>query len=726
MRWLPTAAAILILSTSSVTCTTSAANKQHNKRASSTAISTLPAGRRKLAATHKLPSEVHVKNLAIINDRFEEIARATHSALNNLPLSNDDPDFQQQMEATSIYIDGTRLTRSPTDAPQLPLTPAIIESPTYVPTTLIPTPSPSYSPSTLIPTAEPSSSQPTTDDPTTSSPTSQSPTTVEPSTSQPTTASPTTARPSPSPTFQPVEEDDSHGTGTNNDDVEEEEDACAILTISRKCKKNEECEWDGSSCTSINTVVGTVYPTYSPSTTDSYWPTYSPSTSTQVLTVSDTAVTSVASTTSDTANGGANDEEDDETIYPTYSPTSTKSPSSNSTNVSVCPQEFNQSLEYKEGDTVSMKRSRCRSLRCHTAYQCKPWPDSAYCSLIAPGNTNSDKGWLKLGRCYDGDESGNHTSLNDEDDSESPIGGGNIGGGSDGDSDTTLSTPPPLSEAIMDLLTSNPTASSTTSSPHQDSGSPNHEDPDDSNHQPSPSPTPLITWYPTTKDQSEQSPSWVKPPTTDVENVDGHEGNTIHPDDAIRVELPRIIADITLSSSLSEKFEQKHLLLEAMTNMIYDLFGTHLPPSLYDLAGISLSVEVKKNKDDNNTEEPTLRIHAYFNGEALFTLRGAPTRSDLITLLVRYFDVDEFNRRLVAPPKDRVLLKTRAGDTGSVKVNSVFFMLEDGTMVSAGSVAYQENKLPTSVTSLGQNDNQRMQVAFVLSALIGELVSNMI
>lgn len=146
MRWLPTAAAILILSTSSVTCTTSAANKQHNKRASSTAISTLPAGRRKLAATHKLSPEVHVKNLAIINDRFEEIARATHSALNNLPVSNDDPDFQQQMEATSIYIDGTHLTRSPTDAPQLPLTPAIIESPTYVPTTLIPTPSPSYSP----------------------------------------------------------------------------------------------------------------------------------------------------------------------------------------------------------------------------------------------------------------------------------------------------------------------------------------------------------------------------------------------------------------------------------------------------------------------------------------------------------------------------------------------------------------------------------------------------
>jgi len=202
------------------------------------------------------------------------------------------------------------------------------------------------------------------------------------------------------------------------------------------------------------------------------------------------------------------------------------------------------------------------------------------------------------------------------------------------------------------------------------------------------------------------------------ETTDTQQAGTPDIDESIRVPLPRIIADITLSSSLSEEFEQKHILSEAMTNMIYNLFGIYIYPSLYDLVGISLSVDIKKNSNEVGDAETT-RVHAYFDGDALFSMIGAPAKSDLITLLVQYFDIDEFNQRLVTSVGGRRRLSSAdEEDSVVVKVNSVFFTLEDGSLVSAGAIDWEEDKLPPPSTTL-ERDNQ-LQVAFVLSALLGK------
>jgi len=453
---------------------------------------------------------------------------------------------------------------------------------------------------------------------------------------------------------------------------------------------------DDASCKSINGAIlnDTSYPTFYPT---SSWPTYTPTDVDGILSSAPTL--SILDAEAVTSHLQVNNEED-ESYFPTYSPSevSTKSTSglsSNNTSISsnsitsnhgrVCPQEFNISIEYKGGDVVSIKRSRqCRAKRCHVEYQCKHWPESAYCNLLVPGKRGSDKGWLKLGRCFDA--SGvNDVSLNNTVAEVEEQGQGN------GREDAA----------------SSPTGESTTG---QESS--HHEENEDGSL---PTPSPLA--------HDQASSSHQDNEDSDIQSVldettDTQQAGTPDIDESIRVPLPRIIADITLSSSLSEEFEQKHILSEAMTNMIYNLFGIYIYPSLYDLVGISLSVDIKKNSNEVGDAETT-RVHAYFDGDALFSMIGAPAKSDLITLLVQYFDIDEFNQRLVTSVGGRRRLSSAdEEDSVVVKVNSVFFTLEDGSLVSAGAIDWEEDKLPPPSTTL-ERDNQ-LQVAFVLSALLGK------
>eukprot|EP00985_Skeletonema_marinoi_P018977 scaffold10744_cov162-Skeletonema_marinoi.AAC.2 len=152
-----------------------------------------------------------------------------------------------------------------------------------------------------------------------------------------------------------------------------------------------------------------------------------------------------------------------------------------------------------------------------------------------------------------------------------------------------------------------------------------------------------------------------------------HDPNTSH--NAISsVDTPQIICDISLSSSMVENFEQTHVLLVVMTKSIHDIFESHLSKESYDLKGISLHLSTEKSQADSSS--PTLRLHASFTGKASFS-HFAPTQSELIELLLLHFDVSEFNDRLKFPLRLRTLVEP-------VVVNSVFFTVEDGTLVNAG------------------------------------------
>jgi len=453
------------------------------------------------------------------------------------------------------------------------------------------------------------------------------------------------------------------------------------------------CEVVNASCKTIGAIPSDNYPTFYPT---SAWPTDTPTDADDEI-LSSSPTLSILDAEVVTSHLHVNNEE---SYFPTYSPSevSTKSPSgliSNKTSTSsnsttsnhgrVCPQEFDTSVEYKGGDAVSIKRSRqCRVRRCHVEYQCKPWPESAYCNLIVPGKRSSDKGWLKLGRCFDASSGGiqlNSTTLEVE--------GQDQGNEENGEEDAASS---PTGESSTGQVSSH------------------HEEIEDGSL-PTPSPLARDQTSPSPQDNEDDSQSIPIEETTDTEQA-----GTSDVDESIRIPLPRIIADITLSSSIVEEFEQKHILSEAMTNMIYNLFGIYISPSLYDLVGISLSVDKKKNSNYVD-DAKTTRVHAYFDGEAIFSMIGAPAKSDLITLLIRYFDIDEFNQRLVTSVGGRRRLSSDQ-DSVVVKVNSVFFTLEDGSLVSAGTRDWEENKLPPSSTTLERES--QLQVAFVLSALLGK------
>ena len=680
IKWLPTAAAAILLLSSTVSAV--AVDNNDIKVSSSTTTNSLHHHHRRTNSNQLKPEP---KNLGIINDRFEAIAQFTHSQLSKIP-SNDDKDFDLQLAQTSLG--GKRPEESPVPTP-------IKDLEQFQLNTDIPTDWPTFSPSsspvdTATPTSDSPSLMPTASNPTLSpsiEPTTSTPT-IAPSTWQP-SSFPVTLSPSSSPTSVDNGEDDI------NDTVNiEKEYECAKLSL-KKCKKMKDvCEViDDASCKSIGGAIPSDnnYPTFYPT---SAWPTFTP-TGTDDAILSSAPTLSILDADVVTSHLHVNDEE---SYFPTYSPSeiSTKSTSGlsgNNTSTSsnnyttsnhgrVCPQEFDTSIEYKGGDVVSIKRSRqCQARRCHVEYQCKPWPESAYCNLIVPGKRGSDKGWLKLGRCFDA--SGvNDVSLNNTAAEVEGLGQGNDENGEEDELVTTGQESFHYQEnEDGSLPTPSPLAPDQASSGHQGN-----------------------------EDDIQSIP--IEETTTGAETA-----STQDVDNSIRVPLPRIIADITLSSSLVEEFEQKHILSEAMTNMIYNLFGIYISPSVYDLVGLSLSVDMKQNSNQSDTESTT-RIHAYFDGEALFSLSVAPTKSDLITLLIRYFGIDEFNQRLVTSVGGQRRLSSDQEDSVVVKVNSVFFTLEDGSLVSAGTTDWEENKLPPSSTTL-ERDNQ-LQVAFVLSALLGE------
>jgi len=63
-----------------------------------------------------------------------------------------------------------------------------------------------------------------------------------------------------------------------------------------------------------------------------------------------------------------------------------------------CPEEYETDLHYESGDVVSYSMALDRTV----VYQCKEWPNDAYCnagSLYAPGNTHSSLAWELIGWC---------------------------------------------------------------------------------------------------------------------------------------------------------------------------------------------------------------------------------------------------------------------------------------------------------------------------------------
>ncbi len=354
-----------------------------------------------------------------------------------------------------------------------------------------------------------------------------------------------------------------------------------------------------------------------------------------------------------------------------------------------CPQEFDKSLQYEEGDVVSLKGNhQCHEdVRCHNMFQCKPWPGLAYCNLIIPGKLNSKRGWLNLGHCT-GDPSNNVQKV------ESPSSTPTMSLKSGATCEDSTSTELPTKTGIV-MPSNSPTSSISSSDYHPTNipslaslrtPFPSHTPGVCHEHKKSPQLNPLPeypppqddkasttevqilpTSHPTTKCKAGNSPTWSKP----ISNLDDRHDAASHN----LVKRPRIICDI----AFSQNFEQKNVLLLVMTDIIYDLLHAHLSKKLYDLTGVSLEAEVKRNeKSDSNegegdsTSSAMTRLHVHFTGSASFSSRGNPNPDRLIQILVRYFDVDEFNRRLQAPPK-----VVRAGTirSESIKVHTVFITL---------------------------------------------------
>ena len=302
-----------------------------------------------------------------------------------------------------------------------------------------------------------------------------------------------------------------------------------------------------------------------------------------------------------------------------------------------CPKLFDESAFYVEGDVISTQGPLfCRSKGCRVIYKCS---SPTLCNVVVPGKDYSEQGWVKVGNC-------GRLPMEEE--------------------QTT---------AASDVPSSFPTLQDQVVVPHQDVEESHLED--EATSRPTSHPT---EWHfgftPTLPTQSEH----------DYDSVQNS---------GLSVDLPRIICDISLDNSLTDKFEQEHILLVVMTRIIYDIFEMHLSKEMYDLTGVSLSVTTKKNLDSNGSHESdvpsTIRLHAFFNGTASFS-RSVPSQSDLIEVLLLHFSVDEFQHRLNFP------LRLRTFDD-PVKVNSVFFTLEDGSLVNVGYKNEQEEFALPAVAS---------------------------
>ena len=362
------------------------------------------------------------------------------------------------------------------------------------------------------------------------------------------------------------------------------------------------------------------------------------------------------------------------TVDETLTKTATSIPSIVPDNDQDCPEIFDEAAFYLEDDVISVQGPQfCRrSNECRIIYKCSV---PTFCNVVVPGKEHSEEGWLKIGYCEDDVTSSlsdeNITSMEEE---QVVI------------TDQLSSSFPKPSHAVNDVTT----------------GSEGTEDALGEEEA-----------VPTSRPTSWQFGFNPLPA--------GNDQNTDH-NSAISVDTPKIICDISLSSSLTVNFEQKHVLLVVMTKTIHDIFESHLSKELYDLTGISLSVSTEKNQDDSNSS--TIRMHAFFSGTASFSL-FAPTQSELIELLLLHFDVEAFNDRLKLPLRLRILEEEPV-----VKVNSVFFTLEDGPLVNAGYKSTEEFALPAIASSqdgkeagITVHQIQIMTVFFVVAALPFVLVA---
>eukprot|EP00956_Cyclotella_meneghiniana_P034465 scaffold105207_cov85-Cyclotella_meneghiniana.AAC.1 len=63
-----------------------------------------------------------------------------------------------------------------------------------------------------------------------------------------------------------------------------------------------------------------------------------------------------------------------------------------------CPKEYVSTTVYEQGDQVSVSVNDVQSV----VYECKSWPNGAYCNSgdnFAPGTVNGNLGWTKKGFC---------------------------------------------------------------------------------------------------------------------------------------------------------------------------------------------------------------------------------------------------------------------------------------------------------------------------------------
>lgn len=304
-----------------------------------------------------------------------------------------------------------------------------------------------------------------------------------------------------------------------------------------------------------------------------------------------------------------------------------------------CPATYVSTVEYNPYDIVSSSIGGAWSI-----YQCKKWPQSAYCNSFEPGRDNSDFGWTMIAPCVIA------PTANTTEESTTPT---------PSPSHASANTMQPSIEVGDEsLLTPLPTATATLHSDH------------------------YTTWL----------------------------ANPDEAQDAVLVKLPRIICDLTFSSSLAQSFEQKHVLLVAMSSTIYSVLGKHLRKDLHDIAGISLVVSVSKTDPGTGS---TMRLKATFIGSVSFSLRGAPTERDLVNILLRYFSVEEFTSKLKLPLRVRNVLPESV-----LKVNSVFFSLDDGSLIQVGAPNYTEQALPAT-SGIGRDKaGYKLQISLVFFALL--------
>jgi len=341
-----------------------------------------------------------------------------------------------------------------------------------------------------------------------------------------------------------------------------------------------------------------------------------------------------------------------------------------------CPELFDKSAFYIEDDVISTQGPLfCRSEGCRIIYKCTV---PAFCNIVVPGKEHSEEGWFKIGYCGNNVTSsslsdGHVVSIEEEEAEELDV------------AELPSSFPTPLHD--VDDVTE-----------HQGTEVVLGEEEEEA--------------VPTSRPTSWQfgiNPTLPTPPENDDQS-------TTAPNSSISVSIPKIICDISLSSSLTENFEQTHVLLVVMTKTIYDIFEPHLSKELYDLTGISLNVSTEKNQEGDSSSS-IIRLHAFFTGTASFSL-VAPTQSDLTELLLLHFDVQKFTNRLTFP------LRLRTMEEPVVMVNSVFFTLEDGSLVNAGYKNAKEFALSAVASShdgkeggLSVHQIQIITVFFVVAAL---------